>query len=120
MTGRKLHFIGIGGIGMSGIAKIMLNMGYNISGSDLNSSALTQYLQSKGAEIFTGHNKENISPDIDAIVYSSAIKEDNPELACGREMGIPIYKRAEMLAFLMSLKESIGVAGATAKPPPAV
>lgn len=115
MEGHKLHFIGIGGIGMSGIAKIMLNMGYEISGSDLNTSVLTQYLISKGAVIFHGHSAENIPEDTQVIVYSSAVKEDNPELARGREMGIPIYQRAEMLAFLMSKKISIGVAGAHGK-----
>lgn len=115
MKAHKLHFIGIGGIGMSGIAKIMLNLGYKISGSDLNSSALTQHLESRGAIIFQGHDAANIPGDTEAIVYSSAIKEDNPELAYGRQMGLPIYKRAEMLAFLMTLKTSIGVAGAHGK-----
>ncbi len=115
MEAKKLHFIGIGGIGMSGIAKIMLDMGYDISGSDLNTSPLTAYLQTKGATVYQGHRAENLAPDRQAVVYSSAVKADNPELAAAKERGLPVYQRAEMLAFLMSLKQSIGVAGAHGK-----
>ncbi|MGI5892438.1 MAG: UDP-N-acetylmuramate--L-alanine ligase [Bacillota bacterium] len=115
LQGKKLHFIGIGGIGMSGIAKIMLDMGYSISGSDICTSNLIDALRAMGSTIYVGHHDDNIAPDIDAVVYSSAIKKDNPEIIAAQQRGLPIYKRAEILAFLMSLRESIGVAGAHGK-----
>ena len=106
----KLHFIGIGGIGMSAIAKIMLHMGYQISGSDVKEGRLTQELEKKGAKIFYQHNAANIPDDAQAVVYSSAVKEDNPEMIEARRRGLKIYKRADALAFLMSTGISIGVA----------
>lgn len=115
MKAHKLHFIGIGGVGMSAIAKIMLNMGYEINGSDLNDGPLVQALREQGAHIYIGHDAANIGADIEAVVYSSAIKPENPELLRAQELGLPVYQRAEMLAFLMSLRESIGVAGAHGK-----
>jgi UDP-N-acetylmuramate--alanine ligase len=110
----KIHFIGIGGIGMSGIAGILLNLGYQVSGSDLNTSANTEKLEKQGATIFKGHFKENIQ-DVQLVVYSSAINESNPEIQKAREDNIPIIKRAEMLAELMRLKYGIAVAGSHGK-----
>jgi UDP-N-acetylmuramate--alanine ligase len=110
----KIHFIGIGGIGMSGIAEILLNLGYQVSGSDLNESANTIKLQKQGAQIFKGHLKENIQ-EVQLVVYSSAINEQNPEIIEARELNIPIIKRAEMLAELMRLKYGIAVAGSHGK-----
>ena len=111
----KLHFIGIGGIGMSAIAKIMLHMGYIISGSDVKEGRLTQELERNGARIAYRHAAGNIPDDAEAVVYSSAVKEDNPEMIEARRRGLPIYKRADALAFLMSMGVSIGVAGAHGK-----
>ncbi len=111
----KLHFIGIGGVGMSAIAKIMLGMGYSISGSDLQHGRFTGILEAMGATIYYGHAAANIPVDAQAVVYSSAVKVDNPEMIEAASRGIPVYKRAEMLAFLMSNKCSIGVAGSHGK-----
>ncbi|MBS1348169.1 MAG: UDP-N-acetylmuramate--L-alanine ligase [Firmicutes bacterium] len=111
----KLHFIGIGGIGMSAIAKIMLHMGYQISGSDVKEGRLTQELVNNGARICYQHAAANIPSDAEAVVYSSAVKDDNPEMVEARRRGLKIYKRADALAFLMSTGISIGVAGAHGK-----
>ncbi len=111
----KLHFIGIGGIGMSAIAKIMLNMGYRISGSDVNKRHLTEELEAAGARICYSHAAKNIPSDAEAVVYSSAVKCDNPEMIEAKRRGLSVYKRAEALAFLMSTRISIGVAGAHGK-----
>ena len=112
---KKLHFVGIGGIGMSGIAELLLNQGFNITGSDINDSKVIENLKVKGAEIFKGHNANNLS-DADVLVYSSAVKEDNPEIIAALEKNIPIIRRAEMLGELIALKEtSIGVAGTHGK-----
>lgn len=110
----KLHFIGIGGIGMSGIAEVLLDLGYQVSGSDLNASAVTENLQKKGAEIFIGHKAQNVE-GATIIVYSSAIDTKNPEVVRGKELEIPMIKRAEMLAELMRLKFGIAVAGSHGK-----
>jgi UDP-N-acetylmuramate--alanine ligase len=110
----KLHFIGIGGIGMSGIAEVLLDLGYSISGSDLNSSAVTEKLQQKGAAIFIGHAATNIE-GATLIVYSSAIDPKNPEFSRAQELKIPMIRRAEMLAELMRLKFGIAVAGSHGK-----
>jgi UDP-N-acetylmuramate--alanine ligase len=115
LEGKKLYFIGVGGIGMSGIAKILLTMGYDISGSDIADSALTAALSDMGGKIYIGHQAANLGPDIEAVIYSSAIKPGNPELDEAKRRGLPVYKRAEALAFLMSLRQSIGVAGAHGK-----
>ncbi len=97
---RKFHFIGIGGISMSGLAEILLNMGYGISGSDLNSSGITRKLANMGMEIFKGHSDKNImNPDV--VVYSAAIKQDNPELVKARNLNIPTMQRAVLLGLLM-------------------
>lgn len=111
----SLHFIGIGGIGMSAIAKILLHDGFTISGSDVAESHLTQELIANGADIRYGHHPENIPAGAEAVVYSSAVKTDNVEMVEARRRGLRIYKRAEMLAYLMSIKDGIGVAGAHGK-----
>jgi len=107
---QRIHFVGIGGIGMSGIAEVLLNLGYKISGSDLKSSAVTQRLASLGAKTFEGHAAENVS-GAEVVVASSAISAENPEVAKARELHIPEIQRAEMLAELMRLKYGIAIAG---------
>ncbi len=107
---QRVHFVGIGGIGMSGIAEVLVNLGYKVSGSDLKSSSVTQRLSSLGATIFEGHRAENIAA-AEVVVISSAVRPDNPELLAAREAHIPVIPRAEMLAELMRLKYGIAVAG---------
>ncbi len=107
---QRIHFVGIGGIGMSGIAEVLLNLGYQISGSDLKSSAVTERLAALGASTFVGHAAANIT-GADVVVTSSAIKVDNPEVAEARRLHVPVIQRAEMLAELMRLKYGIAVAG---------
>jgi len=107
---QRIHFVGIGGIGMSGIAEVLLNLGYKISGSDLKSSAVTQRLATLGATISEGHQAENIS-GAEVVVVSSAVPPDNPEIAEARALHIPVIQRAEMLAELMRLKYGIAIAG---------
>jgi len=107
---QRIHFVGIGGIGMSGIAEVLLNLGYQVSGSDLKGSAVTQRLASLGATIFEGHRSENI-PGSEVVVTSSAIAADNPEVSEARKLHIPVIQRAEMLAELMRLKYGIAIAG---------
>jgi UDP-N-acetylmuramate--alanine ligase len=107
---QRIHFVGIGGIGMSGIAEVLLNLGYQISGSDLKNSAVTERLGALGASIFEGHAAANIA-GADVVVTSSAIKVDNPEVAEARRLHIPLIQRAEMLAELMRLKYGIAIAG---------
>lgn len=109
-----IHFIGIGGIGMSGIARIYLSRGIKVSGSDLKKSVITDELSDLGAKIFLGHDKENIS-GAQVVVYSSAIKEDNPEYALAKETGIRLIKRAQALAELMQGKTVITVTGSHGK-----
>lgn len=109
-----IHFIGIGGIGMSGIAELLLNLGYKVSGSDLRPSDITARLESLGGIIFEGHRPEQIQ-GADVVVVSSAIGEENPETAAAKEHAIPVIPRAEMLAELMRLKYSVAVAGAHGK-----
>ena len=107
---QRIHFVGIGGIGMSGIAEVLLNLGYKVSGSDLKSSALTQRLAGLGAAVFERHAAENIN-GAEVVVTSSAIAEDNLEVAEAHKLHIPVIPRAEMLAELMRLKYGIAVAG---------
>ncbi len=107
---QRIHFVGIGGIGMSGIAEVLLNLGYQISGSDLRSSAVTKRLAALGATIIEGHAAANIA-GADVVVTSSAISVDNPEVAEARRLHIPVIQRAEMLAELMRLKYGIAIAG---------
>jgi len=112
---KKLHFIGIGGIGMSGIAEILLDQGFKISGSDRALSEVTERLQNLGAGIFEGHRAENIAQDVDTVVYSSAVQPDNPEILEAQKRSVPIVRRAEMLAEVMRLKYGIGIAGTHGK-----
>ena len=107
---QRIHFVGIGGIGMSGIAEVMLNLGYKVSGSDLKHSAVTDRLKSLGAAIFEGHVAENIT-GAEVVVTSSAISAANPEVAEAHRLHIPVIQRAEMLAELMRLKYGIAIAG---------
>lgn len=109
-----LHFIGIGGSGMSGIAEVLLNLGYTVSGSDLQAGAATQRLGALGTKILLGHQAANIM-GADAVVVSTAVQADNPEVIAAREAGIPIVPRAQMLAELMRLKQGIAVAGTHGK-----
>jgi UDP-N-acetylmuramate--alanine ligase len=111
---RHIHFVGIGGAGMSGIAEVMLNLGYRISGSDRRSGQVIEQLRAQGAEIVIGHNAANIA-GADAVVISSAVKEDNPEVAAARAERIPVVPRAEMLAELMRFRFGIAVAGTHGK-----
>lgn len=109
-----LHFVGIGGIGMSGIAEILHNLGYKVQGSDLNDNANVQRLRKLGMDIFVGHCEENVK-DAQVVVISSAVKADNPEVVRARHNLIPVVRRAEMLAELMRLKASIAVGGTHGK-----
>jgi len=112
---KHIHFVGVGGIGMSGIAELLLNLGYQVSGSDLKETDLTRRLALQGATIYLGHHADYIK-GADVVVLSSAIAEDNPELLSARSLGkIPVIRRAEMLAELMRLKYSVLVAGAHGK-----
>lgn len=110
----RIHFVGIGGVGMSGIAEVMLTLGYTVSGSDQNESASTRRLVSMGAKVFRGHAASNIE-DVDCVVVSSAIKADNPELQQAHAQQIPVVPRAEMLAELMRFKRGIAIAGTHGK-----
>ena len=110
-----VHFVGIGGIGMSGIAEIMLKIGYQVHGSDAKASANTERLEKLGAKVFIGHDAAHVSDGVSALVYSTAVKPDNPELRIARERRIPLVRRAEMLAELMRLQFSIAVGGTHGK-----
>ncbi len=109
-----IHFIGIGGIGMSGIAEVLLNLGYAVQGSDAAENANVLRLRKKGAIVSIGHRPENLG-DAEVVVVSTAIKRDNPELAHARELRLPVVRRAEMLAELMRLKQSVAIAGTHGK-----
>jgi UDP-N-acetylmuramate--alanine ligase len=110
----KIHFVGIGGIGMSGIAEVLLNLGYKVSGSDLRKSDITERLSALGGEIFYGHARENVA-GVDVVVISSAVHDDNPEVVEAKELLIPVIPRAEMLAELMRMKYGIAIAGTHGK-----
>jgi UDP-N-acetylmuramate--alanine ligase len=111
---KHLHFVGIGGSGMSGIAEVLMNLGYSVSGSDLSQNAAVTRLQKLGAKVVVGHHAENIAK-ADAVVTSSAVKADNPEVIAAREAKIPIVPRAMMLAELMRFKQGIAIAGTHGK-----
>jgi UDP-N-acetylmuramate--alanine ligase len=101
---KKIHFVGIGGIGMSGIAELLLNLDFKISGSDIQDSEIIQNLIAKGAKIYTnGHNAENVG-DSEVLVYSSAVRENNPEIVKAKDRGIPVIRRAEMLGELIAVR----------------
>ncbi|MBI4429184.1 MAG: UDP-N-acetylmuramate--L-alanine ligase [Ignavibacteriales bacterium] len=112
---KKIHFVGIGGIGMSGIAEILIDQGFKVSGSDKSLSEVTDRLKKLGAEIFDGHRPANVKDDVDALVYSSAVTVDNPEVLEAQRRKIPIIRRAEMLAEVMRLKYGVGIAGTHGK-----
>ncbi|MBM4324551.1 MAG: UDP-N-acetylmuramate--L-alanine ligase [Deltaproteobacteria bacterium] len=111
---RNIHFVGIGGIGMSGIAEVLLNLGYRISGSDMKETEVTRRLQTLGCDIDYGHRRENVK-EADVVVVSSAIRPNNPELEVANERLIPVIPRAEMLAELMRMKVGIAIAGTHGK-----
>ncbi|HEY7700308.1 MAG TPA: Mur ligase domain-containing protein, partial [Vicinamibacteria bacterium] len=110
----RVHFVGIGGIGMSGIAEVLKNLGYAVSGSDQRSSASTERLRSLGVRVHEGHRAEQVQ-GTDVVVVSSAVRSTNPEVVEARRLQIPIIPRAEMLAELMRLKYGIAVAGSHGK-----
>jgi len=110
-----VHFVGIGGIGMSGIAEIMIKIGYKVQGSDAKASANTERLQKLGATIFIGHEAAHVTEGVSALVYSTAVKADNPEMVAARARRIPLVRRAEMLAELMRLQFSVAVGGTHGK-----
>lgn len=111
---RHIHFVGIGGAGMGGIAEVLANEGYHISGSDLAPNAVTQHLAALGATIYFNHRPENVT-DASVVVVSSAVAQDNPELVAAREQRIPVIRRAEMLAELMRFRHGIAIAGTHGK-----
>lgn len=111
---KRVHFIGIGGSGMSGIAEVLINLGYQVSGSDIKESLSTQRLKSLGATIYIGHDISNVK-DCDVVVYSTAVSDRNPEIYEARKLRIPVVRRAEMLAELMRFKQGIAVAGTHGK-----
>lgn len=112
---KKIHFVGIGGIGMSGIAEILIDQGFDVSGSDKQLSEITDRLQKLGAKIYEGHKSEHVKNNVDALVYSSAVMPDNPEIIEAHKRKIPVIRRAEMLAEVMRLKYGIGIAGTHGK-----
>ena len=109
-----IHFVGIGGIGMSGIAEVLINLGYKVQGSDASDNANVKRLREKGATVFVGHDGKHVE-GADVLVVSSAIKRDNPELVAAREKRLPVVRRAEMLAELMRLQSCVAVAGTHGK-----
>ena len=111
---KNIHFVGIGGVGMSGIAEVLANLGFAVSGSDLAESATTRRLAAQGIRIDTGHAAENVG-EADAVVVSTAVKADNPEVMAARERKVPLVPRAQMLAELMRLKQGIAIAGTHGK-----
>ncbi len=111
---KRVHFVGVGGAGMSGIAEVLLNLGYEISGSDLGSNSATRRLQDQGATIYTGHAPENIET-AEVVVVSTAVPQDNPEVMAARERRIPVIRRAEMLAEIMRFRYGIAIAGTHGK-----
>jgi UDP-N-acetylmuramate--alanine ligase len=111
---KHIHFVGIGGIGMSGIAELLINLGYQVSGSDIQDSPVTARLAHLGGKIFHGHKRENLG-EADVVVYSSAVSSDNPEIIEATERYIPVIPRAEMLAELMRLKYGVAIAGSHGK-----
>lgn len=111
---KRVHFVGIGGSGMSGIAEVMLNLGFEVTGSDLSDNAVTRRLRKLGADIRIGHDGANVQ-SVDAVVTSTAVKADNPEVAAARARRVPVVPRAMMLAELMRLKQGIAIAGTHGK-----
>lgn len=112
---KKVHFVGIGGIGMSGIAEILIDQGFQVTGSDRAVSENTDRMKSLGATVYIGHDEKNVEPDVDVLVYSSAVALENPEILIAQQRKIPVIRRAEMLAEVMRLKYGIGIAGTHGK-----
>ena len=113
---KKVHFIGIGGISMSGLAAVLLNSGYKVSGSDFKNSEIVEKLRAEGAEIYIGHNKENIKNDVDLVVYTAAIPSDNPEIVAAKELNIALMDRAEFLGQIMKgHKYNVAISGTHGK-----
>src|ERR1700675_3433912 len=111
---QQIHFVGIGGIGMSGIAEVLVNLGYRVTGSDQKRSETVERLERLGAKVFTGHEPSNVE-GAHVVVYSSAVARDNVEVHVARQRGVPVIPRAEMLAELMRLKYGIAIAGTHGK-----
>ena len=114
---RRIHFVGIGGVGMCGIAEVLGNMGYEVSGSDLKESAVTAHLRECGVRVAIGHAAINAEGS-DVVVVSTAVDTTNPEVAWAREHRIPVVRRAEMLAELMRFRQGIAIAGTHVPPEP--
>ncbi len=112
---QHFHFVGIGGIGMSGLAEVLLTLGHRVSGSDLKASPITDRLASRGAVIFTGHQAANVEADVTAVVATSALSDSNPEVLAARERKVPVIPRGELLAELMRLKYGVAVGGSHGK-----
>src|SRR5512143_3550304 len=111
---KRIHFVGIGGAGMSGIAEVLANQGYEVSGSDLAENAATRRLSAMGVRVTVGHAAANVAA-ADAVVVSTAVADDNPEVAAARERRVPVVPRAQMLAELMRIKHGVAVAGTHGK-----
>ncbi|MBL8444298.1 MAG: UDP-N-acetylmuramate--L-alanine ligase, partial [Zoogloeaceae bacterium] len=111
---KHIHFVGIGGAGMSGIAEVLVNLGYTVTGSDLGDNAATRRLRALGVRVMTGHDATNIA-EADAVVTSTAVKNDNPEVQAARASHVPVVPRAQMLAELMRLKQGVAIAGTHGK-----
>lgn len=111
---RKVHFIGIGGYGMSALALILLQAGFDVRGSDLNPSKLVEILKKSGAKVFIGHREEQLG-DAELVVYSTAIPADNPELKAAEKLGLPLWHRSELLAFVLNRGHGIAIAGTHGK-----
>jgi UDP-N-acetylmuramate--alanine ligase len=111
---RHVHFVGVGGIGMSGLAEILRSLGFEVSGSDLKASDVTRRLEELGVKVHEGHRASNVR-DVEVVVISSAVKADNPEVVEAKSRGIPVIARAEMLAELMRLKHGVAIAGSHGK-----
>jgi len=107
---KRVHFVGIGGVGMSGIALVLRNMGFEVTGSDVKESETTRKLAAAGIRVAIGHEAANCA-DAQVVVYSSAVRSENPELECARSREIPVIRRAEMLAELMRMKFSVAISG---------
>ncbi|MDQ5879240.1 MAG: UDP-N-acetylmuramate--alanine ligase, partial [Pseudomonadota bacterium] len=111
---KHIHFVGVGGSGMSGIAEVLANLGFTVSGSDIAESAVTRRLAGQGVQVRIGHAGDNIAA-ADAVVVSTAVKADNPEVVAAREKKVPVVPRAQMMAELMRLKQGIAIAGTHGK-----
>ena len=111
---RNIHFVGIGGVGMAGIAEVLINLGYEVQGSDLNASAITARLEELGARVYQGHSAEHLG-ETDVVVVSSAVAEDNAEILAAQRRRIPVIQRAQMLAELMRFRYGIAIAGTHGK-----